>query len=337
MESSSKRLRPARRNLRFASGFRFVSLLELAVALLSPVAGPVTQGITDEHPALDIACRQGAVVRAAHPGTGSSSWSSRLGWTFVLRGEDGLKSSYSHLAQAEGSGSYQQGDMIGRCGNTGSWSTGTHLHFTLEPVSRLRSYRSFAKALPDQAPIKQSETTALQTYTQTPQPMATVGSSKLPGHQGTNVANGGGTAQSLLHTLEQYGIKIDRLNSCGQSNQLAAYNRAAQRLCLAQSLNSNPALMAKVVTHEAVHVTQDCLAGLENGETTSIAKHLKDVGGFSDKTIQKFFARGTIDQQQLQVATASLPPFQKQLEFEAYALQNQSALVKGLLTSRCGR
>ena len=52
---------------------------------------------------------------------------------------------------------------------------------------------------------------------------------------------------------------VDRIERCGRGNELGAHNRAVQRLCLATSPDSDPALMAKVLTHEAVHVAQDCL------------------------------------------------------------------------------
>ena len=119
------------------------------------MAGAITYPITDDHPAIDIACRNGAEVRAAHDGVGRPFWDGRMGWTFQLAGGSGFKSSYSHLKTAAQQGHHKRGDVIGLCGNTGTWSTGTHLHFAMEPVSKLRQFHAFAPPLPDQAPLHQ--------------------------------------------------------------------------------------------------------------------------------------------------------------------------------------
>ena len=51
--------------------------------------------------------------------------------------------------------------------------------------------------------------------------------------------------------------------------------------------------------------------------------------------IAKFFGSHKVDANQIAVATASLSPEQKQLEYEAYALQNQGQLVRAMLRNRC--
>ena len=295
-----------------------------------PVAGPITHTVSDEHPALDIACRNGAEVRAAHDGHGRSAWSKRMGWTFTLQGEGQLRSSYSHLKTASGSGQYKRGDVIGQCGNTGTWSSGTHLHFTLNPLQTLRQHAAFARAQPAALASEQS---AIQSYALQTEPSSSP--NKNADASADRSLQAKATGGSLLQQLQSYGIHIDRLAHCGRGNVLAAYNRAAQRLCLARSLDSNPTLMTKVLTHEAVHVAQDCLGGLQNSHSASIAAHLKHDGGFSDAAIAKFFGRQTLNHEQIALATASLTPNQKQLELEAYALQNQGTLVRALLSNRC--
>ena len=91
--------------------------------------GVITQGVREGHPAIDIACITGTPVRAAHDGEGRVRRSRTHGTTFELRGADGLETSYSHLHTAMPAGTYQRGDQIGTCGNTGIWSSGPHLHF----------------------------------------------------------------------------------------------------------------------------------------------------------------------------------------------------------------
>lgn len=97
--------------------------------LLQPIAGVITQGVRPEHPALDIACAPGTPVRAAHDGSSRIERSYTHGITVVLVGSDGLETSYSHLQQALAKGAINRGEVIGLCGNTGTWSSGPHLHF----------------------------------------------------------------------------------------------------------------------------------------------------------------------------------------------------------------
>ena len=52
---------------------------------------------------------------------------------------DAVQTRYSHLSAAAPAGSYLRGQIIGLCGNTGSWSTGPHLHFEAKPVHLLHS------------------------------------------------------------------------------------------------------------------------------------------------------------------------------------------------------
>lgn len=111
--------------------------LQVREPLVLPLAGVITQGVHSSHPALDIACSVGAPVVAAHHGSGSTQWSATHGWTFVLQGDDGLETRYSHLVQGAPSGRYSAGEVIGLCGNTGRWGTGPHLHFSANRPSRL--------------------------------------------------------------------------------------------------------------------------------------------------------------------------------------------------------
>ena len=87
-------------------------MLGLFAALLVPMSGVVTQGVEQDHPALDISCRVGRPVRAAHDGVGRSRWTATHGWTFHLAGA-GIKTRYSHLNAGAPAGSYDRGQIIG--------------------------------------------------------------------------------------------------------------------------------------------------------------------------------------------------------------------------------
>ena len=100
--------------------------------LLFPMSlGVVTRDAGPHHPnAIDISCVVGQPVRAAHPGTVERIYSHTHGLSVVLTSLDGLTTMYSHLHSATPTGTtLQRGDQLGSCGNSGTWTTGPHLHF----------------------------------------------------------------------------------------------------------------------------------------------------------------------------------------------------------------
>jgi len=96
-----------------------------------PVPGPITQEPNPEHVnATDFACRVGTPVKAVISGSGTVKYSTRLGWVFTLTSLDKKATvTYAHLDVASPPGFYEEGSTIGLCGNTGSWTTGPHVHF----------------------------------------------------------------------------------------------------------------------------------------------------------------------------------------------------------------
>lgn len=94
-----------------------------------PTSGAITQYPSPEHEnAYDFACARGEGVRAVHSGEGTYYWSNRMGWVFVHE-YNGRRTEYAHLQNVNPPGYYERGDIIGTCGNTGTWSSGVHLHF----------------------------------------------------------------------------------------------------------------------------------------------------------------------------------------------------------------
>ena len=132
-----------------------IALLLPVLQLLQPIPGVITQGVRPGHPAIDIACAPGTPVRAAHDGIGQVQRSHTHGITMVLRGSGGLITSYSHLQSAAGSGSFNRGDVIGSCGNTGIWSSGPHLHFETNRPELLGSL--LVEEAPTTLPIAQPQ------------------------------------------------------------------------------------------------------------------------------------------------------------------------------------
>lgn len=101
----------------------------LALALTA-VDGVVTQEPHQNHWAVDIACPRDAVVRAVFDGETRVHHDGRLGTQITLVGEH-RRALYAHLETAYAPSTVRKGDPIGVCGDTGSWSTGRHLHFEL--------------------------------------------------------------------------------------------------------------------------------------------------------------------------------------------------------------
>ena len=94
----------------------------------------------------------------------------------------------------------------------------------------------------------------------------------------------------LIDRLEQLGVVIDRLERCGPWAERAAYSMGVNRLCLSQGLRDQPGLQLDVLTHEAIHVVQDCLDGLEAPSSSTISLMLQARGGLSPAQVDRFLA-----------------------------------------------
>ena len=104
-----------------------------------------------------------------------------------------------------------------------------------------------------------------------------------------------------------------------------------------RGLRDEPGLQLDVLTHEAIHVVQDCLDGLDTPTSSTISLMLQAQGGFSSAQVDKFFAHhldpSTADH--VLHVTRSLGPLQRRREVEAYALQGQAGMVESLLVRHC--
>jgi len=79
--------------------------------------------------------KEGSTIPAITNGAiKSNGWSDGLGWFIVQSTADDLFILYAHLKQQSGrsAGTYvHAGDPIGKVGNTGKLSTGSHLHLSI--------------------------------------------------------------------------------------------------------------------------------------------------------------------------------------------------------------
>ena len=100
-----------------------------------PVKGVVSQGFDPViHPAVDITAPGGSVVASVLDGTVVSAlWNDESGYTIQIQHHDELISIYKHnekLLKKSGD-KVKAGMPVALVGNTGSLTTGTHLHFEL--------------------------------------------------------------------------------------------------------------------------------------------------------------------------------------------------------------
>lgn len=101
----------------------------------TPLKGVVSQGYdANIHPYIDITAPEGSVVKAVMDGTVIfSGWSEDAGNTIQIQHESDIVSIYKHnekLLKKVGD-KVTAGSPIALVGNTGSQTTGTHLHFEL--------------------------------------------------------------------------------------------------------------------------------------------------------------------------------------------------------------
>ena len=106
-------------------------MIDLALVM----AGVVTQYPSPQHRGWDIACVTGRPVYAYHAGVVGTYTSPLLGNVVTIQSDDQL-SLYAHLDQVtiQQDQRIERGHQLGTCGNTGSWSTGPHLHFELNTI-----------------------------------------------------------------------------------------------------------------------------------------------------------------------------------------------------------
>ena len=119
--------------------------------------GFVTRGASDStgpgdepHPGLDIAVREGSLVRAAGGGTVVEAGAARdYGLYVLLLHPDGYQTMYGHLSRITVSSGalVRQGDVMGLSGNTGR-STAPHLHFEIRLNGRAVDPTAFVKETP---------------------------------------------------------------------------------------------------------------------------------------------------------------------------------------------
>jgi murein DD-endopeptidase MepM/ murein hydrolase activator NlpD len=97
-----------------------------------------TTGVDEAHPGLDIAVREGTIVRATAGGTIVEAGDARdYGLYVLMRHAEGYESMYGHLSRilVQAGQVLPAGSALGLSGNTGR-STAPHLHFEIRRAGR---------------------------------------------------------------------------------------------------------------------------------------------------------------------------------------------------------
>jgi hypothetical protein len=89
----------------------------------------------DGHPGIDFGVAVGTPVLAAHDGELQVMWGPQLGWQCWVVAEWG-QTFYAHLDSTTVPRAVRAGEVIAHSGNTGTETTGAHLHWELHPFPR---------------------------------------------------------------------------------------------------------------------------------------------------------------------------------------------------------
>lgn len=105
------------------------------VIFFTPLKGTISQNYDPYiHPFIDITAPAGSVVKSILDGTViAADWNKDTGYTIIIQHEGDIISAYKHnerLLKKSGD-KVSAGSPIAIIGNTGEFSTGTHLHFEL--------------------------------------------------------------------------------------------------------------------------------------------------------------------------------------------------------------
>ncbi len=109
---------------------------EVSFVLFPPAKGPISEGYNpeNEHYAVDIVTTIGAPIKAVADGIVIfAEWTAGTGYVILLKHPNDLISVYKHNASLtkEQGEPVRAGEVIATAGNTGSLTTGPHLHFEL--------------------------------------------------------------------------------------------------------------------------------------------------------------------------------------------------------------
>lgn len=148
------------------------------------------------------------------------------------------------------------------------------------------------------------------------------------------------TRQELITQLNEIGIDIRTSQNCGaeQQNNYATYHYNLNQICLSTTTSKSNELLDQSLTHESMHVVQDCVAGIENQYYMPLTAYYRKISVDPKKiarwrlaVLAELKRRGTIEH----VRNVTLDSLHADIEAEAYAFENHPADVVALLKAFC--
>ena len=140
--------------------------------------------------------------------------------------------------------------------------------------------------------------------------------------------------QQLESKLNSVGVIVVKQQACAPEVAiLATYNPYTNILCISQAAAESDRLLS-IVTHEVVHVVQDCIAGMANGKMGSVTRYLSNGDKAEERELDEALFRTLEAENNLDHVSKLTNQFQATgsfIEVEAYALQNNQPAVHQLL------
>ena len=148
------------------------------------------------------------------------------------------------------------------------------------------------------------------------------------------------TRHELITQLDKIGIDIRTSESCGIKNQnnYATYHYSLNQICLSTTSSKDKALLDQSLTHESMHVVQDCVAGIDNQYYIPLTAHYRrmnvdpaKIARWRKAVLAELKRRGTIEH----VRNVTTNSHHADIEAEAYAFENHPKDVVALLKAFC--
>ena len=137
------------------------------------------------------------------------------------------------------------------------------------------------------------------------------------------------TRQTMLNLIAKVGVSVSRRPTCGSNGEAAAhYEPGNNAICIAESQYRDTRFWDQALTHEAMHMVQDCMAGLDNAMLTTLAHNVRYERG----VVALIRQRGS---RWVPLIKRHYRPADYAIELEAFALQDRPALVAKLIEEKC--
>ena len=148
------------------------------------------------------------------------------------------------------------------------------------------------------------------------------------------------TRRELITQLDKIGIDIRTSDSCGvkDQNNYATYHYRLNQICLSTTASKDETLIDQSLTHESMHVVQDCVAGIDNQYYIPLTAYYRKISIDPEKiakwrkaVLAELKRRGTIEH----VRNVTMDSHHADIEAEAYAFENHPKDVVALLKAFC--